>query len=305
MCNEFLAAMVRQPQSTWLRRGLFQIHLWTGISIGLYVVVVTVTGSALVYKAKLNALFTPPTIVVPSGSLKSEDELRRSAEEQFPRFQVDSVEMPRRPDRPAVVTLSRGRYEQFRLLDPYTAADLGLAGNETPQILWLIELHDDLLGGETGRTVNGVGALLLVVMCLTGLVIWWPGVGTWRRGLMVKQGVSWRRLTFDLHSMIGFWTVVLIFIWAVSGAYLAFPVMFQTIADYVEPPELLGPTEVSWGEWIFAWLVRLHFGRQLGSPPFTDVIGWLWVVVGLAPTALFITGFTMWWQRVIRKKKLA
>ena len=143
--------------------------------------------------------------------------------------------MPRRRDRPAVVTLVSGRYEQVRLLDPYTAGDLGLAGDETPQILWLIDLHDNLLGGETGRTVNGLGALLLVVMCLTGLVIWWRGVGTWLRGLMVKRGTSWRRFTFDLHSMIGFWTVVLIFIWAFSGAYLAFPVTFQAIADYFEP----------------------------------------------------------------------
>ena len=105
MRNEFLAAMVRQPQSTWLRRGLFQIHLWTGVSIGLYVVVATVSGSALVYKAKLNALFIPPTVVTPSGPLKSEDELRQSAQEQFPPFQVGNIEMPRRPDRPAVVTL--------------------------------------------------------------------------------------------------------------------------------------------------------------------------------------------------------
>lgn len=305
MRNEFLAAIVRQPQSTWLRRGLFQIHLWTGISIGLYVVVATVTGSALVYKAKLNALFTPPTVVTPSGPLMSEDELRQSAEEQFPPFRVGRIEMPDRPDRPAVVTLARGRYEQFRLLDPYTAADLGLAGDETPQILWLIDLHHNLLGGETGRMVNGVGALLLLVMCLTGPLIWWPGIGAWRRGLIVKRGTSWRRFTFDVHSMVGFWAVALILVWAFTGAYLVFPVTFQAIADYLEPPELLGPTDVSWGEWMFAWLVRLHFGRQLGSPPYTDVIGWLWVVVGLAPAVLFVTGFTMWWQRVIRRRQLA
>jgi len=29
---------LRQPQRVWLRRAIFQIHLWTGLAIGLYVV---------------------------------------------------------------------------------------------------------------------------------------------------------------------------------------------------------------------------------------------------------------------------
>ena len=41
-----------------------------------------------------------------------------------------------------------------------------------PLGIWLVskllELHDDLLGGTTGRTVNGVGALLIVVARIHG-----------------------------------------------------------------------------------------------------------------------------------------
>ena len=38
---------LRQPQRVWLRRAAFQIHLWVGLFIGLYVVVLSLTGSAL------------------------------------------------------------------------------------------------------------------------------------------------------------------------------------------------------------------------------------------------------------------
>ena len=44
-----------------------------------------------------------------------------------------------------------------------------------------------------------------------------------------------------------------------------------------------------------AWLVRLHFGRAYG--PYIET---LWVVLGLVPCALFITGALMWWNRVLR-----
>jgi hypothetical protein len=33
----------RRPQSLWLRRALFQIHLWTAIGVGLYVVAISVS----------------------------------------------------------------------------------------------------------------------------------------------------------------------------------------------------------------------------------------------------------------------
>lgn len=295
---------VRQPQGVWLRKALFQVHLWTGVGVGLYIVAVTASGSALVYKAKLNAWFTPTTVVAVSGPLESEAELRAAAVRKFPLFRVGTIEMPRRPDRPAVVTLVSGRYEQTRLLDPYTAADLGLAGKETRPLLWLIDLHDNLLGGGTGRKVNGEGAILLVVMCLTGIVIWWPGSGSWRRGLSVRRGTSWKRFNFDLHGMIGFWMFLLILTWAFTGAYLSFPATFQAVADYLEQPDRLAPTETATSELLFAWLVKLHFGRGLGGPRYSSLIGWFWVAAGLAPTALFVSGAIMWWQRVIRKRKL-
>ena len=38
----------RQPQRVWLRRAMFQVHLWTGLALGLYIVLLSVTGSVLV-----------------------------------------------------------------------------------------------------------------------------------------------------------------------------------------------------------------------------------------------------------------
>ena len=42
-----------QPQAVWLRKATFQLHLWSGIGIGLYVLLVSVTGSVLVYRNEI------------------------------------------------------------------------------------------------------------------------------------------------------------------------------------------------------------------------------------------------------------
>jgi hypothetical protein len=61
--------------------------------------------------------------------------------------------------------------------------------NELPPtfaVEWLVKLHENLLFGKTGRLVNGIGALFLTLVCLTGAVIWWPGIKNWRRSLRVS-----------------------------------------------------------------------------------------------------------------------
>jgi len=50
---------VRQPQRLWLRRVLFQIHLWCGLGLGLYIFFISITGSVLVYRNELYVLATP------------------------------------------------------------------------------------------------------------------------------------------------------------------------------------------------------------------------------------------------------
>ena len=59
-----LALWLRRPKSVWLRKALFQIHLWTGIALGLYVFVISITGSAIVFRNELyNSLWPGPRIV--------------------------------------------------------------------------------------------------------------------------------------------------------------------------------------------------------------------------------------------------
>src|SRR5262249_37304104 len=153
-----------------------------------------------------------------------------------------------------------------------------------------------------------VGALLLVVLAFTGIVVWWPGVRTWRRGLTVRRGVGWQRWTWDLHNMVGFWSLGFILLFAVSGAYLGIPEPFQDFADRLEPPTAANAGFRTVDQIIY-WLAYLHFGRVNGigipcsGPGFCD---WttksIWALFGLAPAVMFVSGAVMWWNRVLRKK---
>jgi len=87
----------------------------------------------------------------------------------------------------------------------------------------LADLHATLLIHSTGRLWNATGAAFLLLLNATGLVIWWPGIRNWKRALKVDPRRTWRRINFDLHSAIGFWTILIVSFWAFSGIYFAWP----------------------------------------------------------------------------------
>jgi uncharacterized iron-regulated membrane protein len=292
----------RQPQNVWIRRAMFQIHLWTGIGVGLYIVVICVTGSVLVFRRELMRTYSNrPTVSVHAADAQplTEDELRAVALRAYPDFTVEKVWRGRRGNTPVDIWMERGpgkdKEKKQRLFDPYTGADLGETRPRAVRFIdWMVSLHDDLLGGMNGRIVNGVGAILVTLLCLTGAVIWWQGMAKWRRGLTVQWRAGWQRINWDLHSAIGFWAFIAVFVWAVSGIYLVFPHPFSALVDYLEPldPVSLLPRR---GDIALEWLARLHFGRFAGIKT-----KWTWAILGVIPPVLFITGAVMWWNRVLK-----
>ena len=71
---------------------------------------------------------------------------------------------------------------------------------------------------------------------------------------------------------------------------------------YFQPStgEILGTEESShwtWGNKLLMWAYTVHFGDFGGLA--TNL---LWMVLGLIPAILTITGYLMWWNRVLKKK---
>ena len=301
---------VRQPQNIWLRRALFQVHLWSGIAIGLYILMISVTGSVLVYRNELYRAATPKPIISKSSAPRlTDDQLTEAATRLYPGYQIVSLGRARNLDQAVDVWLRRGDEIKRRLFDPRSGSDLGESVPTGFRLVSkLLDLHDNLLAGETGRKVNGVGAFALLALAGTGLVIWWPGIKTWRRSLTLHRGVGWKRLTWHLHSMIGFWSLGFILVFGVSGAYLGIPEPFQDLADRLEPPTAANAgTRI--GDTVIYWLAYLHFGRINGigipcsGPGLCDqTTKAIWAVFGLAPAAMFVTGAIMWWNRVLRPR---
>jgi uncharacterized iron-regulated membrane protein len=311
--NDHLTAWqrcVRQPQKIWLRRAIFQVHLWSGIAIGLYILMVSVTGSVLVYWNELYLAATPePIFSRGSGPRLSDGQLTAAARHDYPGYRVVKITRSRDLDEAVDIGLERGKHVKHRLFDPRSGSDLGDSVSIGMRLVsFTLDLHDNLLAGPNGRTANGVGAFAVLLVAVSGIVIWWPGSKTWRRSLKLPRGLGWKRLTWHLHSMLGFWTFGFTLVFGLSGIYLCFPERVQDLADRLEP---LTPANARGRivDQVIYWLAYLHFGRINGigipcsGPGLCDqATKAFWALFGLAPAAMFVTGAILWWNRVLRPR---
>jgi uncharacterized iron-regulated membrane protein len=312
---------LRQPKTLWLRKSIFQVHLWTGIALGLYVFVISVSGSAIVFRNELyNGLWPGPRIVEIGSHKFTHDELRDAARRAYPQYRVSWIWEAKQPNEATEIWLDRNGHKKQRLFDPYTGRDLGESRPYSIQFMaWLMDLHVNLLAGKVGRLINGVAAVFVLGLSLTGAVLWWPGIRSWRRGFAIQATSNWKLFNWELHSVIGLWTLPFVFMFWVVGVYAGFPGTFQALVNKIAPLDVYRPLpdasliprtivipvstptprprfrpRYSTGDKIIRWFSYLHFGNFGGWPSKA-----LWVVIGLAPAFLFVTGLLMWWNRVL------
>jgi uncharacterized iron-regulated membrane protein len=217
----FFHKLIHQPRKLWLRRALFQIHLWAGVLLSVYIIVIAATGSILVFRSELTRVLLPKTLnpyapdrVAPLAKVL--DRFRTA----YPGAALENIQLPS-PAAPIFLLFATDNHGRaFTLLaDPITA-DLRM--QPRTWLYWTYELHVNLLlGSAHGIRVNGIGAIGLALLTLTGLVLWWPGIKLWTRGLQIGLRHHWRRINYDAHSAIGFWTLFIVFWWALSGIYFA------------------------------------------------------------------------------------
>lgn len=231
-----MVSFARQPQTHVLRKALFQVHLWLGLILGIYVVVIGLTGSILVFRGDLQKLTFPEFFTVerhgePDAPLHK---ILAELQHRYPGTQVSGLDFPTQRRQTFLTYLTRG--DQFLTVfsHPVTAQVIG----ELPKTSWITrlqELHYDLLGGTTGRKISGVAAAILIGMFVTGLILWWPGVARWTRSLWLDTRAGWRRINWDLHSVTGFWLFALLMMWAISGVEFAFPQAFRKTVNAISP----------------------------------------------------------------------
>jgi uncharacterized iron-regulated membrane protein len=228
----------------WWRRLCFHTHLWAGLILTLYLIAISVTGSILVFREDIETLAgLNPWHDMRTGEPRADPvAVIASVRAAFPAARLISLSAPVRAN-PVYVAVLQGAGRNFGTsniaIHPVTTRILGRMPRALPRgWVWLgvvRNFHETLLLGVKGRSVNGILAGLLLLVNVTGIVVWWPGLRGWARALTVDFARKWPRVNFDLHRAAGFWTFALVSFWAVSGLYFGWSRQVTGWVEQVSP----------------------------------------------------------------------
>lgn len=212
-----------------LRRAIFWLHLGSGCLAGAVIFFLALTGSVLTYERQIVAWHergyrsappSPTAMDIPVDQLLS---TAASVERKWPSAII--LHMDRRDP----VEIDFGRTQQL-FLNRYTGAVLGAGAVQTRAFFQTVTRLHRWFGASpeersAARAIQGSFALDLLLMIITGLILWWPPVWTRPRlrvSLFFRLGLKGRARDFNRHLALGAWSSLPLTIITLTGIILGF-----------------------------------------------------------------------------------
>lgn len=205
-----------------VRKVLFWVHLWLGSVVGLYLVLLGLTGSLIVYGHEIDAKANPHLFKVSPGTDRAPfSSVIRAAKAEFPDEELYRVRFPRSPDGVYEVYGEHKPDRPSVFVDPYTGRVLGKRRMNEAPVGFASYLHINLMfdDPELGTLVSGYAALASVVLLVSGVWLWWPRTRAQLAiRLKVTRGQSLSRTVHDLHNVFGMYSLPLLLMLVITGA---------------------------------------------------------------------------------------
>jgi uncharacterized iron-regulated membrane protein len=219
-----------------LRRTFLWLHRWLGLGFGVILVLVSLTGSFIVFYREIDAalnhaLYTPAG---PEHSVTAAEVMRTAAA-------VDPTPIRSiiAPDKvwPVWVVMhihptEKGHYPVYwtTMIDPSNGKVLGRRDYTHAFAFTVYRLHFMLLLHDWwGKELVGAIGFVLLVSALSGLYLWWPRWGRFWRSVSLRRRVSPLRFMIDLHNTASFWTLPVLIVLAVTGIGIIFPEVVRPV----------------------------------------------------------------------------
>lgn len=185
------------------------IHLWLGLTSGLLVFVIAITGCIYAFQEEIqNATqpfrfvenphtpYLPPSAIQPIADAALPDKHLHAV------MYYDSVHAAK-----AIYFSLEEHYYYFVYVNQYTGEVLKVKNEYADFFRFILDGHFYLwLPDDIGQLVVSSATLVFLVMLISGIVLWWPknrkGI---KKKFTFKWQAGWRRKNYDVHSVLGFY----------------------------------------------------------------------------------------------------
>lgn len=213
-----------------MRKVVLSIHLVLGLFTAAFLVILGLTGAVLAFEPEIDRLqHWDASYVRPGGKVLSLAEIGAAVSRKYPSEAIVAYLPSESAHLSTHVILSRGIVS----VNQYTGDILGVRSRGQTILGMVRVLHVRLAMGDLGRVILKWSSLATLVSLLSGVYLWWP----LKR---MRVGGTWwsARFWYDLHSSVGFFSLVPGLVLAGTGLALGFETPITQLVDSVTAPAI-------------------------------------------------------------------
>ena len=226
-----------------IKKTIRNIHLWLGLSVGLLVFIISITGAIYAFQEEITHAFRKEAIYNSETNIENKKTLSIVALEKIvatytnEKYPIHWVNIANNKNINYIFYYYETNPNAWNYFDeyiiyksvyvnPFSGAIEGVYDEKNSFFNIIKFIHwSFLLKGEWGTYVVGIPTLIFVIMLITGILLWWPKNKKARKQrfwFQWKNLKNWRRKNYDLHSILGFYASFIALIAATTGLFYAF-----------------------------------------------------------------------------------
>ncbi|SHL36663.1 Uncharacterized iron-regulated membrane protein [Chryseobacterium carnipullorum] len=223
-----------------------KLHLWLGLSVGIIVFIVSLTGTLYVFKDEIQnslrkeAIYVQKSSTSPLSIAVLKEKVSLELNEKYPLSAVEISLDKNRSYRFSYYEKNKKGWNYFEevkinklvYVDQYSGKILAVYDEKYSFFNILKYIHWSLLlNSEWGKYVVGIPTVVFIFMLITGIVLWWPNNKKARKGrfwFSWENVKTWKRKNYDLHNVLGFYASFFALLISITGIYFAYPYVKNT-----------------------------------------------------------------------------
>jgi uncharacterized iron-regulated membrane protein len=235
-----------------LRKVIFWLHLSAGLTAGVVIFIMCVTGALLAFERQTIEFFERDARYVTA---------QEGSQKLAPQQIIDKVKSERPESKPTalLVTNEPGAAWQINLgregwlfLNPYTGEESGQGNKSVRDLMSSLRnwhRYVAMSGGmrDIGKGITGASNLLFLFLAISGIYIWFPRNLSWRTVKPVvwfRGGLRGKARNFNWHNTIGFWCSLFLIVFTLTATVISFQwasnLLYTITGNELPPPSAGG-----------------------------------------------------------------
>ena len=202
-----------------------RIHLWLGLTSGLFVCFLGITGCILAFEREIENVSQPyRKLEVQNKALLPPTKLKEIADKALPGKHAHSINYQPGNSAQVVYYNFEPEYYYIVFVNQYTGKVLKVKNMDDDFFRIVIMGHYYLwLPPNIGQPILTSATLVFVLLLISGLILWWPkNKAASKQRFTVKWNAKWRRVNYDFHNVLGFYITWIIIFIALTGMVMGF-----------------------------------------------------------------------------------